>query len=69
MTSSRKRILTRLVRSAAATAIAGAVGFLSGPDVAEIVPAPYNALLSAVLLPLFMAADKWLRERDLPVSI
>lgn len=63
MTPSRKRILKRLARSAAATVIAAAVAFLSGPDMAELVDAPYNALLAAVLIPLLMAADKALREQ------
>lgn len=63
MTSARRRILRRLVRSAAATTIAGLIGFLSGPDAAEVIPAPYNALAAAVLVPLLMAADKALRER------
>lgn len=64
MTESRKRILRRLARTAAATAVAAAIGFVSGPDMVELVPAPYNALVSAVLIPLFMAADKALRERS-----
>lgn len=63
MTSSRKRILRRLARSAAATVIAGLVGFLSGPDVVELIPGPYNALAAAVLIPLLMAADKAVRDR------
>lgn len=63
MNESRKRILRRLARAAAATVIGGLVGFLSGPDVVELIPAPYNALLSAVLIPLLMAADKALRDR------
>ena len=65
MNESRRRILRRLIRSAAATAIAGAIGFLSGPDAAALIPAPYNALASAALIPLLMAADKALRERPL----
>lgn len=63
MTASRQRILRRLLRSAAATAIAGLVGFLSGPDMVELIPAPYNALAAAVLIPLLMAADKAMREK------
>lgn len=63
MTESRKRILRRLARTTAATAVAAAIGFVSGPDMAALIPAPYNTLASAILIPLFMAADKALRER------
>jgi len=56
-----KTILFRAVRSAAAVAVAGIIGWLAGPDFAELVGTEYAVLVAAVLTPLLLALDKWIR--------
>lgn len=56
-----KSFAKRLARAVGATAIAALIGFLTGPEVAELIPAQYAVLVSAVLMPLLLAAEKALR--------
>lgn len=67
MTSKRKTVLLRAVRSAAAVSISGFIAWLAGPDVADLIGSTSNAvLLAAVLTPILTAAEKALRYGNDP---
>lgn len=61
MNPKKRTIILRALRTAGATAIAGLIGWLAGPDVAELVGTEQAVLLAAVLTPLLAAAEKYLR--------
>ena len=61
MTENTKTVLLRFVRSSAAVALAGLIGFIASPAALDIVGDKYAVLITAVAIPVLTAADKWLR--------
>lgn len=66
MTPKRKTILIRFLRAAGAVLIAAIVGFVTGPDFVELLPAPWNGIAASVLVPALLAADKFRRYGNDP---
>lgn len=60
-TTKKKTVILRALRTASAVAVAGFVGWLSGPDVTELLGAQNAVLLAAVATPLLVALEKALR--------
>lgn len=58
--SKREQAILRLLKVAAAGAVAVVVGWLAGPNVADVVGTQNAVLVAAVLTPLFSALEKFL---------
>lgn len=64
MTNKTKLTLKRLVKGAGAVLVAYVAGKLTGPDVLDLVPDPYDVLVTGALVPLLLALEKYLRYVD-----
>ena len=62
MTSSRKTILLRFLRSLAALIVASTAAWVVGPDALSLVPAGYQFIVTGVLAPALLALEKWIRD-------
>lgn len=61
-----QRILVRALKGLGAVVVGFAVAWIAGPDVAELVGTETQALIVAVVTPLLLAAEKWLKWEDAP---
>lgn len=64
MSPKLKTVLLRAARGLAATALAFLAGFLAGPEVLDLVPDPYDVLVTVVLIPTILSVEKALRWED-----
>lgn len=60
MPSKTQQALVRFGKVVAAGAVASALGWLAGPNVADIVGTQYAVLTAAVLTPVLSALEKYL---------
>lgn len=61
MTKKTKTVLLRFARATAALVVGAVAGFIVGPEALEIVPDPYDTLVTMTVAPALLAAEKWLR--------
>lgn len=62
-------VLKRSARALGAVLVGFLVAWLAGPDVTELVGSDTQALVVAVVTPLLLAADKWLRYGSDPGEV
>ena len=67
--SKMKVILMRALRTGIAIAISGVIAWLAGPEVADLVGTERAVLLAAVLTPMLVATEKWLRYGSDPGEV
>lgn len=65
----RKQALLRFVKIAVAAAVAAAIGWLAGPNVADVVGTQNAVLVAAVLTPLLSALEKFLNGPTVKVPV
>lgn len=61
-----KRVLVRAAKGLGAVVVGFLVAWLAGPDVTELIGSDNQALVVAVVTPLLLAAEKWLKWEDAP---
>lgn len=66
MSTKAKTVLIRGLRIVAFTVVGAVIGYLSGPEVSDLVPAGYQFLITGAVIPALAALDKYLRYGNDP---